>query len=261
VAQDALDDLAPGVSGPGFGLGPLEALAASRACGIGVPPIVADDPVYLQILPLPARNDAFVDRTILTGRWVRSSIEQGPSSIEPDEPGHDGWERGSIWYSWTPPETGITVLTVSGDRTESLRVFEGDELSSLLEVAFDAEPTGGPGHGTMSRTRQVVFLARAGVDYAIRLGGVESGGVWGADRDELRLWFELRRVSDMRMDPDGATRFRFTTSGERDWTVERSTDLHVWEPRGMRRSVGGQFEFIDSEAASFTRFYRISPLP
>jgi hypothetical protein len=219
------------------------------------------NPVYLQILPLPARNDAFADRDRLAGYWVRVSIEQGPSSIEPDEPEHDGWERGSIWYSWTAPETGIVVLAVSGDRIGSLRVFHGNDISTLVEVAFDAEPAGGPGHGTTSRMRQAVFLARAGVEYAMRLGSIESGGFWAAAPDQLRLWFEPRRVSDLRVDSDGGMHFRFITSSERDWSVERSTDLRVWEPRGIRRSVGGHFEFIDPEAGGFSRFYRISPLP
>jgi hypothetical protein len=223
------------------------------------------DPVGLQVFPRQAPNDDFAARFELTGTFVRLIPLVGTSTYEPGEPGHGDWGGGSTWYSWRAPGTGLALVTLgplpTGGAT-SLSVYTGASPTDLVEVTGDDVPPAGGSGGSYPTSLQAVFLARAGIEYQIRLTDVLSGSDGSGGSTRLQLWFELRDVSNLRRSADGALIFDFTTSAERDWLIEGSADLRQWQPLGTRRSTSGQFNFTDPGAADHpSRFYQLSPVP
>jgi hypothetical protein len=156
----------------------------------------------------------------------------------------------------------VTLGPLASGVATSLRVFTGSRPTDLIEVAaYSAPPTGGS-RGAYLAPLQAVFLARAGIQYQIQLTdySYDRGDSDGSAR--LQLWFEHREISNLRRLADGALVLDFTTSGERDWLIEGSSELRQWLPLDIRRSADGRFRFTDPDAASHpSRFYRLSPLP
>lgn len=105
----------------------------------------------------PAVNDLFADRIPISG--LREQL-RGPSpgsSLEEEPTGFPPFS-GSLWWTWTAPRSGWVAL-----RSRSLmgvRVFTGDALRSLSEVAVTTDPEDANGQETR-------FDATAGVSYQI----------------------------------------------------------------------------------------------
>lgn len=76
-------------------------------------------------------NDDFADRTRVTGTPVSLSAPLQGASGEPEGP-----ELGRpVWWEWTPQRSGTYSIVVRRqDGFAELRVFEGEELSTLREV-------------------------------------------------------------------------------------------------------------------------------
>ncbi len=141
----------------------LRPLGRSRVAGIrvvaqaGVPLSFRVTPVKGTILaqrikmtlqaPLP--GDDFANRQPLPAADGPFEVPIGPSSAEPGEPqGENGHPAPSLWWTWTPPESGTLLLRGRPQHlppfyyTPEWRAFTGAEVTQLsplpaLDLQFD----------------------------------------------------------------------------------------------------------------------------
>ena len=90
------------------------------------------------------------------------------ATFENGEPLHRGIPGGkSIWYTWTPPGTGIATLSTAGSSFDTvLAVYSGSTLPSLFPEASDED---GAGFYTSGRS----FNVFAGMTYQIAIDGYD----------------------------------------------------------------------------------------
>ncbi len=128
--------------------------------------------------PGPA-NDAFAQRIVLSGRAVTTTANNQFATREPGEPFHwNSSELASLWWTWTAPSSGTTVITLAGSSFDTvMAVYTGTALTNLNQIAHDDDSA----DGTVSR---VSFAAASGVTYHIAVAGygvdLDSGSVVGS---------------------------------------------------------------------------------
>ncbi len=117
--------------------------------------------------PTPA-NDALAAAEALTGASGRVTGSSVFATVEEFEiVGNLG--DASLWWNWEPPNTAWYRFSLDDARDNGiLAIYEirGEGIAGLTLVATSRR---------LSGTADVVFQARAGVRYAIRLGSRESG--------------------------------------------------------------------------------------
>jgi hypothetical protein len=88
--------------------------------------------------------DYFADRVQLPGASGIKSGNNSAATIEPGEPIHAGKPGGkSVWYTWTPPGTGIATFSTEGSGFDTLlAIYSGTNLLTLRPEASD-EDSGG----------------------------------------------------------------------------------------------------------------------
>jgi hypothetical protein len=157
---DAIDSLTSDVYMPGDG---VFAAVAGRQYRIAV---FDAGEFSLRIRPaFPPPNDAFSNRTLLSGSNLHFSAEFFDASREPDEPPSFYYSppTRTVWFSWTAPASGNFLLVATSSWTYVLLdVFTGDDLTNLTSVASTAHS-------------QVDFQAVAGVTYHFRVDGGSAG--------------------------------------------------------------------------------------
>jgi hypothetical protein len=131
----------------------------------------------ISIEPPPA-NDDFADAQPLGELPISTSGSTRVASKETGEPNHAGDPGGnSVWYSWTPTESGpATISTCPYLETSPdtlLAVYTGTEVGALTEVASnDDSPAACKEMGS-----EVEIQAKAGTTYRIAVDG--KGGSQG----------------------------------------------------------------------------------
>ena len=112
------------VAGTTYKLGLYSGLSASGDFGLSV-----------DVNPLPV-NDNFTNRIVLTGYSAQSSSSNNLATVEPGEPSVAGYRESSVWWSWTPPASGLATVTVNSDTVfhEPFGVFTGTNVSQLTLV-------------------------------------------------------------------------------------------------------------------------------
>lgn len=117
-------------------------------------------------------NDAFSNRTSLSGESVNVSASNIAASKESGEPNHAGNAGGrSLWWSWTAPSAGtLTVDTVGSSFDTLLGVYTGTSVSALTTRGADDDSGG-------NLTSRTVVQVTAGTTYAIAVDGY--GGASG----------------------------------------------------------------------------------
>ena len=115
-------------------------------------------------------NDDFAESSPFTSETLHLRTQNLGATAEPGEPMHAGQNGGtSVWWTWTPPVSGSTVLSTARSSFETLlAVYTGSRLDALTAVASD---DGGGGAGGASRVR---FDAVAGTAYHIAVVGKEG---------------------------------------------------------------------------------------
>ena len=121
-------------------------------------------------------NDAFANRTILTGKTVTVTATNSGATKETGEPKHAGNAGGkSLWWTWTAPSAGTVTIDTAGSNFDTLlAVYTGTSVSTLTPVtggSNDDSPAGG------TTTSKVTFAVTAGTVYQIAVDGY--GGVAG----------------------------------------------------------------------------------
>ncbi|MCW5557183.1 MAG: hypothetical protein KIT22_05035, partial [Verrucomicrobiae bacterium] len=112
-------------------------------------------------------NDAFANRTPLTGSIITLAATNDWAAREAGEPLHAGASGGSsVWWTWTAPETGpVTINTSGSDFDTVLAVYTGNVLPALSLVAANDDVSFG------TRSSLVDFAAQAGTAYQIAVDG------------------------------------------------------------------------------------------
>jgi len=118
------------------------------------------------LLPLPPDNDDFANARIFTGRSDIDSVRNETATFEVGEPEHVGAAgRHSVWWSWTAPESGNTLVSTLGSTFDTqAAVYTGSSVSSLTQVAANNDAGG-------VQTARVGFQATSGVTYHIAIDG------------------------------------------------------------------------------------------
>jgi Ca2+-binding RTX toxin-like protein len=118
----------------------------------------------------PPQNDDFADAEPVTEPLPFTLTQLTTDATdEPDEPlTHDfgcGFSSATVWFSFVPSaDTVVAADTIGSDFDTILAVWQGDDLASLTLVGCADDSRGGP-------QSTVPFLAEAGVEYHIQIGG------------------------------------------------------------------------------------------
>ncbi len=197
--------------------------------------------------PPPPPNDAFANRSNLSGFYVLATGSTAGATAEPGEANLAGGpDGGSVWWAWTAPASGTAIITGQG-YDSSLSVFTGSSVSDLTPLVT------GPPPQSLSPSFQVSFPAVAGTTY--QLAG-ESLSPSAGDL-VFSLFLDARQFSQFEHLEDGTFRFRFASTPGPTWIIEASTNLVDWISLATNSAPDGLFEFVDSDATKFQRrFYR-----
>jgi fibronectin type 3 domain-containing protein len=111
-------------------------------------------------------NDAFANRSTLTGDTGSDSASNTAATKESGEPNHAGNVGGkSLWWSWTAPQAGtFTVDTVGSSFDTLLAVYTGSNVSSLTVRGSDDDSGG-------NLVSRAVVQVTAGTTYGIAVDG------------------------------------------------------------------------------------------
>lgn len=124
---------------------------------------------------LPAPNNNFAARTPISGQSFSTTTHNLGATRESGEPIPGGVNSGaSLWWTWTAPQNGLTIINTSGSKTFSdgvldtvLAVYSGAALNTLTEVATNDDESSGD-----IVTSKVYFRAIQGATYQIAVAGL-----------------------------------------------------------------------------------------
>ncbi len=111
-------------------------------------------------------NDAFANRTTITGLTPVYTGTTTSATKETGEPNHAGYYGGkSIWLTWTAPADSIvTVDTIGSNFDTLLAVYQGSAVNALTLVASDDQSGG-------NNTSRLVYSTRTGHVVQIAVDG------------------------------------------------------------------------------------------
>ncbi|HET9185649.1 MAG TPA: hypothetical protein VFN82_05845, partial [Solirubrobacterales bacterium] len=173
-------------------------------------------------------NDDLADAQVLEAPRSLYSTNRHATK-EAGEPDHAGDPGGaSVWYAWTPEESGHGAISVCGYLGSSplLAVYTGPDVADLTEVA--ATVGGGSTDSCYSTTSELEFDVLAGTTYYVAVDG--QGGLESSF--SLDLSFEALALND-----DFASAQVLSGPGEydgsnRDATKEPEEPAHAGDPGG-----------------------------
>lgn len=121
-------------------------------------------------LAAPPANDNFAAAEELSGRVASVVGLSKDATEEAGEPDHADKPGGaSIWYSWTAPAGGRTVVATCGSSFDTLlAVYTGDSVGALAKVP------GAANDDACGLQSEVSFVATEGVTYRIAVDGVNA---------------------------------------------------------------------------------------
>jgi PKD repeat protein len=130
--------------------------------------LAAPDQGMLFDSPLAPPNDNFVDATVISGLPFSAYVDTTYATTEPGEPNPDCGDYwfnigNTIWYRFTPAQSGSVTGESAWSHSMVVAVYTGDSLDALSQVA--CRPLDWSG---------VTFYAEAGISYYIQLGGING---------------------------------------------------------------------------------------
>jgi hypothetical protein len=120
---------------------------------------------------VPPNNEFFSAQPIsgLSGALKGTTFFATKDIGEPDHAGNPGGH--SIWYEWTPPQSGVGTVSLAGSTFNTLlAVYTGGSVDALTPIASNNDSAG-------TLQSRVSFVAGAGVSYFIAVDGF--GGAEG----------------------------------------------------------------------------------
>jgi hypothetical protein len=200
----------------------------------------------------PPVNDAFTNRLAIAGSFFAVAANNLYATHESGDPTPG---RGSLWWTWTAPSSGLYSLSAialaAGSFVPYVGVFSGSTLTGLVPVGTNA--------GTLSDTSysaRVTLDAVAGTSYTI---GVSAVAIRAG---ELRLCIsppnppstaEFEAITPGPSPPgfpDNAVSLllRFRTGSGSRWRIESSTNLATWQPASQQFLPNCRLDFTISNA-------------
>jgi hypothetical protein len=180
----------------------------------------------------PPANDSFANRTVLTGASLTITGTLAEATLESAETNYpfSGYSLGgSVWWTWTPPDSTTVVIAMLrnyslADTTNTgLFVYAGTNLSALTELDFNSfdGPAG----------RYVAFAATAGTSYQFRMTGNWRGTF------QLKLTATnppvfLRQPKDYAASPHGSAFFSAIAVGLPSYTWLHPSTTYQWTFNG-----------------------------
>ena len=131
-------------------------------------------------------NDDFASATALAS--TSSGSTTGTNRFSTSETGEPSlmYNRGSVWWTWTPPSSGTYMFDTCGSNTDTnLGVYTGTAIDALTQIA-----SGGDDCDYQS---QATFSATVGTTYTI---GVAGWGTWDTADITLRWQSDTPPVND-----------------------------------------------------------------
>lgn len=162
------------VTGPAPGSYPAYAVATDS---LGRTSFTATNLVAFVIDPLA--NNHFTNRFTLPTPATVTGANPG-ANTEGGEPTSTGGFGGTtwgatLWWRWTAPVAGTVIVdTIGSDFNTYLAVYTGTAVNGLTLVQRNNDAPG------LANVSLVSFTAQAGTEYAIQVGGVQSGFGGGA---------------------------------------------------------------------------------
>ncbi len=127
-------------------------------------------------------NDDFASAKVLTGTYGSRAGTTVRSTGEPGEPDtHEGGPDDSVWYSWTPTQSGPAVVRLrdlTGGLDPAIKVYRGANMGALTSVS-EHESAG------------ATFYAVANTVYRIAIDGLMARRVrsrWSTSSESARVW-------------------------------------------------------------------------
>ncbi len=190
-------------------------------------------------------NDDFAQSIVISNLRTNLTVT-GSNNWATGETG-EPYGRSSVWWSWTAPATGPTVIDTCGSFYNAyLKVFTGSSITNLFYF----------GAAAGSPCASLPFTAEAGTTYHIAVEGD-----WGQGQIQLNLqtppsppvW-----LSNPQVQPDRSlTLNAFGVPGQKS-VLEASTDLNQWFAIATNDFTGNPLLFRDPALTQFSRrFYRI----
>jgi hypothetical protein len=133
------------------------------------PVLAAPDQGMMFESPLAPPNDDFVDATVIPGLPFSTYVDTGSATTETGEPNPScayGPIGKTVWYRFTPTQTGSVTVNVSTSEmpwNPITAVYTGSGLTSLSEVDCG-----------MSYHSSSAFKAYASTPYYIQVGGING---------------------------------------------------------------------------------------
>ena len=160
-------------------------------------------------LPLraaPPLNDAFAERSMISGSTNTVVANSSMATSEEKEPSHAGHPAAaSLWWTWVAPDSGVAVVETTGSSFDTvLAVYTGAALDDLTLVESNDDAPGLP-------TSALVFPALRGTTYHIAVDGFAGA------RGDVSLTIRL---------PIAATA-PIITSQPADWTTPDGAGSNV----------------------------------
>jgi hypothetical protein len=205
--------------------------------------------LWLEYLPPPS-NDLFANRTALIGASASDTNQLRTATAETGEPAHAGFAAtNSIWWTWTAPLSGATVVDVIGSPLmPRVAVYTGSALSSLQKI------TAGFGGGTNSDTL-LTFNAAAGTAYQI---AVDS--LFGVVGDvQINVALKTPAITSPLVDAKGNVNLTVQGPAGASFAIDSSDDLKTWGTiyTGII-PASGSFNFQAAiPPGAKARFYRV----
>ncbi len=143
--------------------------------------------VKYDIVPVP-ENDQFADATKLAPVGGVVEAFNTFATMEAGEPRHanSSAPAGSLWWNWSPSESGIMHVDISGSDIEGVvSVYYGTSLGSLLELASNVQVDG-------VRPDFAQFEGKKGKTYRIVVASLDSD-----DLGYIRLRAEVNGKPDI----------------------------------------------------------------
>jgi hypothetical protein len=199
----------------------------------------------------PPANDAFANRTGLSGPNVTAGGSNIGATKEAGEPNHaDSSGGASVWWTWTASASGsVTITTTNSDFNTVLAVYSGSSVSALSPVASNDDDA-------PNVTSRLAFTAVAGGVYQIAVDGF--GGAFG--NITLNVSSASAPIPALQINHSGSNVIVFWPTWASDFLLESSTNLPpgaAWFPltNGVV-SVGGSFVRTNTLSAPRS-FYRL----
>ncbi len=195
-------------------------------------------------------NDQFAGRSVLSGVEVAAHGNNYAATAKTNQPkARDDSIGKTVWWSWTPPESGDLNLIFSGDNMV-LGVFRGDSLDSLERVAALEPPEPLPEIWSVegvAKPRSLIPVQKGvPLQFAFDSIGKKPGFSYGL---KMRLEVTPPTIDSTgsRRLEDGSFLLKARQLRGRDVTIYRSPDLvkWIWIWRGVVNGDEVRFRHVD----------------